>query len=84
MRQSIFEAIESSDDKPKPKLTDENLIINELIREYFIYNIYLHTNRVFLSESVFFISLFFVFFKFFSNSNLCFKKEQFIVLIHKK
>ena len=47
MRQSIFEAIESSDDKPKPKLTDENLIINELIREYFIYNIYLHTNRVF-------------------------------------
>ena len=28
----IFEAIESSDDKPKPKLTDENLIINELIR----------------------------------------------------
>ena len=68
MRQSIFEAIESSDDKPKPKLTDENLIINKLIREYFIYNIYLHTNRVFLSESVFFISLFFVFFfKFFSN-----------------
>ena len=61
MRQSIFEAIESSDDKPKPKLTDENLIINELI-EYFIYNIYLHTNRVFLSESVFFISLFFCFF----------------------
>ena len=67
MRQSIFEAIESSDDKPKPKLTDEILIINKLIREYFIYNIYLNTNRVFLSESVFFIFLFFVFFKFFSN-----------------
>ena len=50
MRQSIFEAIES-DDKPKPKLTDENLIINELIREYLIYNNYLHTNSVFLSES---------------------------------
>ena len=51
MRQSIFEAIESSDDKPKPKLTDENLIINELIREYLIYNNYLHTNSVFLAES---------------------------------
>jgi lisH domain-containing protein FOPNL len=33
LRSSIFEAIET-DDKPKPKLTDENLIINELIREY--------------------------------------------------
>ena len=53
MRQSIFEAIESSDDKPKPKLTDENLIINELIREYFIYNIYLHTNRVFYLKLIY-------------------------------
>jgi lisH domain-containing protein FOPNL len=33
MRAAIFEAIET-DDKPKPKLSDENLIINELIREY--------------------------------------------------
>jgi lisH domain-containing protein FOPNL len=33
LRSSIFEAIET-DDKPKPRLTDENLIINELIREY--------------------------------------------------
>jgi lisH domain-containing protein FOPNL len=33
LRSSIFEAIET-DDKPKPKLSDENLIINELIREY--------------------------------------------------
>ena len=30
MRQSIFEAIES-DDKPQPKLSNENLIINALI-----------------------------------------------------
>ena len=61
MRQSIFEAIESSDDKPKPKLTDENLIINKLIREYFIYNIYLHTNRVFYLK-VYFLFFFFLFF----------------------
>ena len=51
MRQSIFEAIESSDDKPKPKLTDENLIINELIREYLIYNNYLHSASVFQAET---------------------------------
>ncbi|MCQ2815887.1 MAG: hypothetical protein MJ252_01350 [archaeon] len=50
MRQSIFEAIESND-KPKPKLSDENLIINELIREYLIYNNYLHSNSVFIAES---------------------------------
>ena len=67
MRQSIFEAIESSDYKPKPKLTDENLIINELIREYFIYNIYLHTNRVFYLKVYFLFFFFLFFFKFFSN-----------------
>jgi lisH domain-containing protein FOPNL len=33
LRTSIFNAIET-DDKPKPKLSDENLIINELIRDY--------------------------------------------------
>ena len=48
MRQSTFEAIESSDDKPKPKLTDENLIINELIIEYLIYNNFLHINMFFI------------------------------------
>ena len=50
MRQAIFQAIES-DDKPKPKLSDENLIMNELIREYMIYNNYLHSNSVFIAES---------------------------------
>lgn len=33
LRASIFSAIET-DDKPKPKLSNENLLINELIREY--------------------------------------------------
>ena len=50
MRQSIFEAIES-DDKPQPKLSNENLIINALIKEYLDYNNYLHTASVFLAES---------------------------------
>jgi len=48
MRQSIFEVIESSDNKPKSKLTDENLIINELIIEYLIYNNFLHINMFFI------------------------------------
>ena len=50
MRQSIFEAIES-DDKPQPKLSNENLIINELIKEYLIYNNYLHSASVFQAET---------------------------------
>ena len=50
MRQSIFEAIES-DDKPQPKLSNENLIINALIKEYLDYNNYLHTSSVFQAES---------------------------------
>jgi hypothetical protein len=50
MRKSIFEAIES-DQQPTKKLSDENLIINELIREYLTYNNYLHSNSVFLAET---------------------------------
>ena len=50
MRQSIFEAIES-DDKPQQKLSNENLIINELIKEYLNYNNYLHSSSVFQAES---------------------------------
>ena len=50
MRQSIFEAIES-DDKPQPKLSNENLIINELIKEYLNYNNYLHSSSVFQAET---------------------------------
>ena len=34
MRSAIYEVIET-DEKPKPKIPDENLLINELIIEYF-------------------------------------------------
>lgn len=37
---------------PKPKLSNENLIINELIREYFEYNGYRHALSVFLPGEV--------------------------------
>ena len=50
MRQSIFEAIES-DDKPQAKLSNENLIINELIKEYLVFNNYLHSASVFQAET---------------------------------
>ena len=50
MRQSIFEAIES-EDKAQPKISNENLIINELIKEYLNYNNYLHSLSVFNAET---------------------------------
>lgn len=50
MRAAIYNSIEN-DDKPKPRLPDENLIINELIREYLIYNNYHYTNSVFIPET---------------------------------
>ncbi len=50
MRESIFEAIKN-DDKPIAKLSNENLIINELIKEYLIYNNYLHSASVFQAET---------------------------------
>ena len=50
MRQSIFEAIQS-DDKPQKQLSNENLIINELIKEYLQYNNYLHSLSVFQAET---------------------------------
>ena len=50
MRQEIYEALDN-DDNPKPKLTRENFIINELIKEYFNYNDYNYSSKVFQSET---------------------------------
>ncbi|KAG1710714.1 Centrosomal protein 20 [Phytophthora capsici] len=50
IRAEIFSALDDQD-VPKPKLSNENLIINELIREYFEYNGYRHALSVFLPES---------------------------------
>ena len=50
MRQEIFEALDN-DESQKPNLTKENLIINELIKEYFIYNGYTFSQKVFQSET---------------------------------
>lgn len=50
LRAEIFNSL---NDKPldRPKLSNENLIINELIREYLIFNNYTHSLSVFLPES---------------------------------
>ncbi len=50
IRESIYHAIETND-QVKPKLPEENLLINELIREYMHYNGYYHSASVFISES---------------------------------
>ncbi|ETO81565.1 hypothetical protein, variant [Phytophthora nicotianae P1976] len=50
IRAEIFAALDDQD-VPKPRLSNENLIINELIREYFEYNGYRHALSVFLPES---------------------------------
>ena len=50
MRQEIYESIEK-DDNPKPQLSKENKLINELIKEYLNYNNYSHSSSVFQSET---------------------------------
>ncbi|KAJ0408674.1 hypothetical protein ATCC90586_007700 [Pythium insidiosum] len=50
IRAEIFSALDDHT-VPKPKLSNENLIINELIREYLEYNGYRHAHSVFLAES---------------------------------
>ncbi|DAZ93484.1 TPA: hypothetical protein N0F65_007852 [Lagenidium giganteum] len=50
IRAEVFSALDDHV-TPKPKLSNENLVINELIREYLEYNGYRHALSVFLPES---------------------------------
>ena len=50
IRENIYKAIET-DETPKPKVPEENLIINELIREYMNFMGYYHSSSVFIAES---------------------------------
>nr|CCA23819.1 PREDICTED: similar to predicted protein putative [Albugo laibachii Nc14] len=50
IRAEIFSALDDQS-IPKPELSNENLILNELIREYLEYNGYRHALSVFLPES---------------------------------
>eukprot|EP00741_Cyanophora_paradoxa_P006716 tig00001033_g6496.t1 len=50
IRAEIFGALDDHDE-PRPQLSNENLLINELIREYLEWNKYKNTLCVFLPES---------------------------------
>lgn len=52
IRSEIFSALDSADDTaPKAPLSNTNLLINELVREYLEFNQYRYTLNVFLPES---------------------------------
>ena len=53
MRQEIYNILDNDNDNDinqKPKLTKENIIINELIKEYFNFNGYKFSSNVLQSE----------------------------------
>ena len=50
IRAEVFTALDS-DVQAKPKLSNENMIINEMIREYLEYNRYYNTSSVLIAES---------------------------------
>ncbi|XP_064611476.1 centrosomal protein 20-like isoform X2 [Liolophura sinensis] len=50
IRAEVFNALEDQSEE-KPPLSNENLIINELIREYLDFNKYKYTSSVLLAES---------------------------------
>ncbi|XP_070580957.1 centrosomal protein 20-like [Ptychodera flava] len=50
IRAEIFNALDDQTD-PRPPLSNENMLINELIREYMEFNKYKYSESVFLAES---------------------------------
>lgn len=50
IRAEIFNALEDASE-PRPSLSHENLLINELIREYLEFNKYKYTSSVLIAES---------------------------------
>ncbi len=51
IRAEVFTALDADSGAGKPKLTNENMIINEMIREYLEYNRYYNTSSVLIAES---------------------------------
>ncbi|GFQ83157.1 lisH domain-containing protein FOPNL [Trichonephila clavata] len=50
IRAEVFNVLQD-ETEPPPPISNENVVINELIREYLIYNGYLFTESVLLAES---------------------------------
>ena len=51
LRTEIFSALNDEDSNPHKNLSKENILINDLIKEYLAFNGYLYTKSVFDSES---------------------------------
>jgi len=51
IRAEIFTALDADNVQGKPQVPQENVLINELIREYLEYNQYYNTASVFVTES---------------------------------
>lgn len=51
IRSEIFSSLSENPNSQKKQLSDENLIINEIIREYLLFNNYESTLSVFLPET---------------------------------
>ena len=51
IRAEVFTALDADSGAGKPKLSNENMIINEMIREYLEYNRYYNTTSVLVAES---------------------------------
>ena len=51
IRAEVFTALDADVSSGKPKLSNENMIINEMIREYLEYNRYYNTSSVLMAES---------------------------------
>ena len=51
LRAEMFHVLDESRTVPKPELSNENLVINEMIRDYLRFNGYTHTLSVFMPES---------------------------------
>eukprot|EP00879_Flechtneria_rotunda_P013372 GHRR01013962.1.p1 GENE.GHRR01013962.1~~GHRR01013962.1.p1 ORF type:complete len:150 (+),score=47.45 GHRR01013962.1:1036-1485(+) len=51
LRSQIYQVVLQAEDEQRPEPSNENLIINELIREYLIFNGYRDTLSVFIPET---------------------------------
>ena len=51
LRAEMFQVLDEGRTLPKPELSNENLVMNEMIRDYLRFNGYTHTLSVFMPES---------------------------------
>ena len=51
LRAEVFQVLDEGRTLPKPELSNENLVINEMIRDYLRFNGYTHTLSVFMPDS---------------------------------